>query len=91
MVDEFEVRLSVVRHMARMLLEMASIDFDNLSEDEEALLLEDYEDVATHLLDSLSFSPEKSEDGVHFGASFAIQDPEEYIKKMLEDEGLSSP
>ena len=87
MKNEFEIRLAVIKHMARMMVEMSDVDFDNLSKEQEEAMLEDYEDVALHLLDSLSFSPQKSEDGVSFTADFVIQEPEKYIKEFLSNEG----
>lgn len=82
--NEFEVRLSVVKHMAKMMLEMADVDFDSLSKEDETAMLEDYEEVAGHLLDSLTFSPSASEDGVSFTAKMTIIDPEKYITDFLE-------
>jgi hypothetical protein len=84
--SEFEVRLSVIKHMSQMLLEMADVDFDNLPKDEEEMMLEDFEEVAGHLLDALGFKPSNSEDGVHFTANFTMFDPEEYIARFLENE-----
>jgi hypothetical protein len=91
MQDKFEVRLMAIGHMARMLLEMAQIDFGSLTEAQEAELLEDYEDVATHIVDSMGFEPGPSEDGVSFSAQFTIQDPEKYIRKLLAEEASSNP
>ena len=91
MQDKFQVRLSTIKHMSRMLLEMANIDFDNLSPEREEALLEDYEEVADYLLDSMGFEPGQSDDGVHFSASFALQDPEEYIRKKLAEEASGNP
>ena len=83
--NEFEIRLDVVKHMAKMILEMSDVDFDKLPADEEQLMLEDYEEVAGHLLDSMTFSPSESEDGVTFTAKFTIIDPEEYIQNILKN------
>ena len=91
MQDKFEVRLTAIGHMARMLLEMAQIDFGSLTEAQEAELLEDYEDVATHIVDSMGFEPGPSEDGVSFSAQFTIQDPEKYIRKLLAEESSANP
>lgn len=57
MQDKFQVRLNVVKHMSRMLLEMAEIDFDNLTPEQEEVMLEDFEEVANHMLDSMGFEP----------------------------------
>jgi hypothetical protein len=84
--SEFEVRLSVIKHMSHMLLEMTDVDFDNLSSEEEDLMLEDFEEVAGHLLDSLGFKPSNSEDGVNFTAVFTMIDTEEYITNFLATE-----
>lgn len=91
MQDEFQVRLNTIQHISKMLLEMANIDFDNLSPEQEEILLEDYEEIATHLLDSMGFEPGQSEDGVHFKAVFALEDPEKYIQKKLEEETSANP
>jgi hypothetical protein len=91
MKDEFEVRLMAIGHMARMLLEMAQIDFGSLTEAQEAELLEDYEDVATHIVDSMGFEAGPSEDGVSFNAKFTLEDPEKYIRKKLDEETSANP
>ncbi len=83
--NEFEVRLSVIKHISQMLLEMSDVDFDTLPKEEEEMMLEDFEEVAGHLLDALGFKPLSSEDGVNFTANFSIIDPEEYITNFLED------
>lgn len=88
MADKFEVRVKVVKHIATMLLEMAAIEWEEITAAEEAELLEDYEEVAMHILDSLSFSPEDSEDGINIGAKMTLQDPEKYIRDLFEKEGL---
>lgn len=85
--NEFEVRLDVVKHMAKMLLEMSEVDFDSLSPEDETTMLEDFEEVAGHLLDSLGFSPSESDDGVNFTAKMALIDPEKYITDFLSQEG----
>jgi len=91
MQDKFQVRLNVVKHMSRMLLEMAEIDFDNLTPEQEEVMLEDFEEVANHMLDSMGFEPGASEDGAHFKAIFALEDPETYIRKKLEEETSANP
>lgn len=83
--NEFEVRLSVIKHMSLMLLEMADVEFEELSKQEEQEMLEDFEEVAGHLLDALGFKPSESQDGVNFTANFTIIDPEEYITNFLEN------
>ena len=91
MQDEFQVRLNTIKHMSRMLLEMAEIDFDHLTPEQEEAYLEDFEEVANHLLDSMGFEPGQSEDGVHFKAIFTLEDPEKYIRKKLEEETSANP
>lgn len=83
--NEFEVRLSVIKHMSKMLLEMSEVDFSKLSKQDEEMMLEDFEEIAGHLLDSLGFKPQNSENGVDFAANFTIIDPEEYIQNFLKD------
>ena len=83
--NEFEVRLSVIKHISKMMLEMAFVEFDKLTPQEEQEMLEDYEEVAGHLLDSMMFKPTNSEDGVSFSANFTIIEPEEYIKNFLKE------
>lgn len=83
--NEFEVRLSVIKHMSLMLLEMADVEFEELSKEEEQEMLEDFEEVAGHLLDALGFKPSESQDGVNFTANFTIIEPEEYITNFLEN------
>lgn len=85
--NEFEVRLALVQHISKMMLEMASIEFDKLTPQEEKEMLEDYEEVAGHLLDSVTFKPSPSEDGVSFTAQFTIIDPEKYIVDFLKEIG----
>lgn len=72
-------------------MEMSNLDFDNLTPEQEAVALEDYEDVATHLLDSMGFAPGRSDDGVSFKATFVLEDPEKYIRKKLEEETSGNP
>lgn len=91
MQDKFQVRLNTIKHMSKMLLEMANLDFENLTPEQEELLLEDYEEIATYLLESMGFEPGPSEDGVTFSAIFALQDPEKYIIKKLEEDLPSNP
>ena len=81
-----EIRLAVIKHIATMMLEMSEVDFDNISKEDEELLLEDYEEVATHILDSLGFSPieAKESDSVRFSADFRLIEPEKYIQNFLE-------
>lgn len=81
--NQFEVRLEVVKNMAKMLLEMSEVDFDSLSPEDETTMLEDFEEVAGHLLDSLAFSPSDSDDGVNFTAKMTLIDPEKYITDFL--------
>lgn len=83
--NEFEMRLAVVDHMAKMLLEMADLDVGEVSKEEEEEMLEDFTEIAGHLLDSMSFKPSKSENGVTFTADFALIDPEKYITDFLEE------
>lgn len=87
--NEFEVRLDVVKHMSKMLLEMSEVDFEALSPDDETVLLEDFEEVAGHLLDSIGFKPSKSEDGVNFTAEISLIDPEKYIRDFFDKNGDS--
>lgn len=87
--NEFEVRLDVVKHMSKMLLEMSEVDFDALSPDDETVLLEDFEEVAGHLLDSIGFKPSNSEDGVNFTAEISLIDPEKYIRDFFDKNGDS--
>lgn len=87
--NEFEVRLAVIKHMSKMLLEMAEVDFENITPDEETSLLEDFEEVAGHLLDSVGFTPSESDDGVNFTAKFTLIDPEKYITDFLSTEDPS--
>lgn len=91
MKDEFEIRLLTIKHMAKMLLEMGNYEFEKLTEAEEADLLEDCEDVATHLLDSMGFKSGQSEDGVSFKADFALKDPEKYIQEKFAEEAAAKP
>lgn len=87
--NEFEVRLDVVKHMSKMLLEMSEVDFEALSPDDETVLLEDFEEVAGHLLDSIGFKPSNSEDGVNFTAEISLIDPEKYIRDFFDKNGDS--
>jgi hypothetical protein len=87
--NEFEVRLDVVKHMSKMLLEMSEVDFEAMSPEDEAIMLEDFEEVAGHLLDSVGFKPSNSEDGVNFTAQMSIIDPEKYITDFLDKSGDS--
>jgi hypothetical protein len=87
--NEFEVRLDVVKHMSKMLLEMSEVDFESMSPEDELTMLEDFEEVAGHLLDSIGFKPSNSENGVNFTAEFSIIDPEKYITDFLDKSGDS--
>lgn len=82
--NSFEVRLALIQHISKMMLEMAAVDFDKLSPEDEQIMLEDYEEVAGHLLDSVTFTPSGSDDGVSFTAQFTFIDPEKYITDFLE-------
>lgn len=75
--------------MSIMLLEMSEVDFENLSPEDETMMLEDFEEVAGHLLDSVGFEPSSSEDGVSFTAKMNIMDPEKYITDFLDKSGDS--
>jgi hypothetical protein len=81
--NEFEMRLAVIDHMARMFLEMA--DFEETTPEIEEEALEEYAEVAGHLLDSMGFKPSNSENGVDFTANFTLIDPEKYITDFLEE------
>lgn len=83
--NEFEIRLDVIKHTSKMLLEMAQIDFEKLSPQDEQEMLKDYEEIAGHIFDSLMFKPSNSEDGINFSANFTIIEPAEYIKNFLVD------
>jgi hypothetical protein len=83
--NEFEMRLAVIDHMAHMLLEMAEFESDQITEEEEEEALQQYSEVAGHLLDSMGFKPSNSENGVTFTADFALIDPEKYITDFLEE------
>lgn len=83
--NSFEMRVEVTKHMAKMMLEMAEVDFDALPAEEEQLMLEDYEEVAGHLLDSLGFEIKEVVSDNELVATMAIQDIETYIKTFLEN------
>ena len=85
MADKFETHLSIVKHMSKMLLEMADVDFDKISPEDEKAMLEDYEEVASHLLDSLSFEITDISDDGQISARIKPVDPEEYIKNFSEN------
>ena len=87
--NEFEVRLEVVKHMSKMLLEMSEVDFEAMGPEDEAMMLEDFEEVVGHLLDSVGFKPSDSQDGVNFTAKMSIIDPEKYITDFLDKSGDS--
>lgn len=91
MQDKFQVRLNTIKHMSRMLLEMANVEFDTMTPEQEEAYLEDFEEVANHLLDSMGFQAGPSEDGASFTATFSLQDPEEYIQKKLAEEASANP
>ena len=79
----FETRLSVVKHMSQMLLEMADIEWDDITKAEELTMLEDYEEVASHLLDSLTFTITSVDENGDITANLKPIDPEEYVKTFL--------
>lgn len=81
--SEFEVRLEVIKHIASVILEMSYVDFETLSAQEEQEMIEDFEEVAGHILDSMSFKPSPSEDGVSFSADFSIIDAKKYAKDFF--------
>lgn len=85
MTNVFETRLSVVKHIASMMVEMADVDFDKLTKQEEQAMFEDYEEVATHLLDSMQFEVKEVQETGVFTASFALIDPIKYIENYLEE------
>ncbi len=79
----FETRLSVVKHMSQMLLEMADIEWDDITKAEELTMLEDYEEVASHLLDSLTFTITSVDENGDITANLKPIDPEKYVKTFL--------
>lgn len=81
--NEFEIRLELIKHIAGIILEMSYVDFETLSAQEEQEMLEDFEEVAGHILDSITFKPSPSEDGVSFSADFAIIDAKKYAKDFF--------
>jgi ABC-type phosphate/phosphonate transport system substrate-binding protein len=83
--NSFEMRVEITKHMAKMLLEMAEVDFDALPAEEEQTMLEDFEEVAGHLLDSLGFDIKEVVSDKEIVATIAIQDVETYIKTFLEN------
>lgn len=66
-----------------MMLEMADVDFEKLAPQEEQTMLEDYEEVATHLLDSMSFEITDIKDDGSISASLKLIDIEKYISDFL--------
>lgn len=86
MSNEFEVRLEVIKHISQMMMEMADVDFEKLTPEQEQIMLEDYEEVATHLLDSLSFEIKEINKDGNFSASMKIIPPNEYIDKIFAEE-----
>lgn len=84
MASEQEIRLKVVKHIGEMLIEMADIDFDEISEKDEEILLSNFEEMASHILDSLGFEPiSDNADGITFQANFKVVDPNKYIIDFL--------
>lgn len=81
--SEFEVRLETIKHIANIILEMSYVDFETLTPQEEQEMLEDLEEIAGHVLDSMSFKPSPSEDGVSFSADFSIIDAKKYAKEFF--------
>jgi hypothetical protein len=89
MSNNFETRLEVVKHISKMLLEMADVDFNKLTPDQEQVLLEDYEEIGAHLLDSMSFKvTDVYEDG-SFSAVIKFIPINEYIDKVFSEEETS--
>lgn len=86
MKSETEIRLEVIKHIAQMIYRMSE---EALSPEEELLQLEDLEEVASHLLDSLSFSPSVSENGVDFTASLSIIPVDKYVEKYFAENPLA--
>ena len=85
MTNVFEARLSTVKHIASMMVEMADVDFDKLTKEEEQIMFEDYEEVATHLLDSLQFEVLEVAENGEMTVKMAPIDPVQYIEKFLEE------
>lgn len=85
MTNVFEARLATVKHIASMMVEMADVDFDKLTKQEEQEMFEDYEEVATHLLDSLQFEVVEVAENGEMSVKMAPIDPIQYIEKYLEE------
>ena len=85
MMNVFEARLSVVKHIASMMVEMADVDFDKLTKEEEQNMFEDYEEVGTHLLDSLQFEVTEVAENGEMTIKMLPIDPVQYIEKYLEE------
>lgn len=69
--------------MSQMLLEMADIEWDDITKAEELTMLEDYEEVASHLLDSLTFTITSVDENGEITVNLKPIDPEEYVKTFL--------
>ena len=89
MTNSFEARLSVIKHISEMMLEMADVDWDKFTKEEELIMLEDYEEVATHLLDSLQFDVTNIDENGVIHATFTPISPVEYIEKYLAENSES--
>ncbi len=68
-----------------MMVEMADVDFDKLTKEEEQIMFEDYEEVATHLLDSLQFEFLEVLENGEMSVKIAPIDPIQYIEKYLQE------
>lgn len=79
----FEARLHIVKHMSKLLLEMAEVDWETITKEEEQVMLEDYEEVAGHLLDSLDFSVNNVAENGEITATLNPIDTEKYISDLL--------
>lgn len=85
MSNEFEKRLEVVKHMSQLMFELSDFDFDNLTQAQVEVALEDFEELLSHLLDSVSFEI-KEINNDEFICRMKIIPVEEYIEKTFSEE-----
>lgn len=87
MSNAFEKRLEVIKHMSRLMFELSDFDFDKLTPEQEQIALEDFEELLSHLLDSVSFQIKDVNNDGSFICDMKIIPVNDYIEKTFGEEG----
>lgn len=85
--NEFEIRIDIVKHISAMLLEMSEVG-DSATDAEIQIMLEDFEEVADHILGALALEIKGIDDDGVISASMKLMDIEKYIEDLSDEDGV---